>query len=379
MTVNTTDNRVSYTGNGTIPSVPIPFYFLEDEDLVVVEVVIATGVETVLLLTTDYSVTGAGDPVGGTVTGVATLPSTKRWEIYRDPDMTQEVEHVDNDPLPAASIDQPLDKLTMIAQRTRELTERSLRQPDGDSDTIGSIPAQVARASMYLAFDADGDPIAATAPEGGNVVSAFMATVLDDANAAAARTTLGALGAGDDGTVLTGLLKTGLHSVFVPARAMIPASTSGCADVAQAESTTNKVNDEFLAFDAASIEYAGFHFRAPKSADETAGFTVEFEWSETAGASSHDCVWQVEMQAQGDGDTIDSAWGTAVTVTDTGTSGTRRKAVTATVTLGGSWAEGDVVHVRLSRKATDAADTLNVDARLHGVLLGMTLAAGNDA
>lgn len=158
MTVNTTDNRVSYTGNGTIPSVPVPFYFLEDGDLTVLEVVIATGVQTPLDITTDYTVSGAGDPNGGTVTGVAVLPSTKKWVIYRDPDLTQTVQHVDNDPLSAESINNPLDKGIMIAQRLSERIDRSLRQPDGDADAVAALPAKVDRASRVLAFDADGDP-----------------------------------------------------------------------------------------------------------------------------------------------------------------------------------------------------------------------------
>jgi hypothetical protein len=129
-----------------------------------------------------------------------------------------------------------------------------------------------------------------------------------------------------------------------------------------------------LAFDAASVEYAQFSFRAPNAYDESAGFTASFDWASATGASSFDCVWRIEMQAQSDGDTLDSAWGTAVTVTDTATAGTRRvTSETATITPAGTWIAGDTIIVRVSRLATSGSDTLNVDALLLGVNLFATL------
>jgi hypothetical protein len=160
---------------------------------------------------------------------------------------------------------------------------------------------------------------------------------------------------------------------YWPASAMKPSKTTGSAPVAYDESTTNKVMVGYLAFDAAAIEYAQFSFKAPVGLDESAGFTAIFEWMEAASATSHDCVWQIEMQAQGDADTVDSAWGTAVTVTDTGASGTRHiTAETGIITAGGTWAAGDEIIVRVSRLATNVSDTLNVDAKLIGVTLFAT-------
>ena len=165
-----------------------------------------------------------------------------------------------------------------------------------------------------------------------------------------------------------------------PAAAMKVQATNGAATLAWDESTTNKVMQGYLAFDKDVIEYAQFSFRAPKALDESAGLTAIFVWKEDAAATAHDCVWQIEMQAQGDADTIDSAWGTAVTVTDTGTSGTRRiSADTAAITPGGTWAAGDEVIVRVSRKATDGADTLDVDAHLLEVVLMATYATSAEA
>lgn len=161
-----------------------------------------------------------------------------------------------------------------------------------------------------------------------------------------------------------------------PAGAMKPQLTSGCALLVWDESTTYKVMTSYLAFDAATQEYAQFSFRAPKALDESANFTAMFVWKEAASATVHNCVWQIEMQAQGDGDTLDSAWGTAVTVTDTGASGIRQiSPETSAIVPGGTWAAGDEIIVRVSRKAADAADTLDVDAHLIEVVLFATYAA----
>lgn len=194
MTVNTTTNRVSYAGNGTTKSFAVPFPFLADADLVVLERTDSTGAEVTKTLTTHYTVSGAGG-VSGTVAMLNAPATGVTLVIYRDPTLTQLVDLVSNDPLPVeTAVEQPLDRLTMMAQRNRDLVERALRLPDSDTGFVAAdmkIPAKVTRASKYLAFDADGKPIASAVTPGTVAVSAFMQTVVDDINAAAARDTLG--------------------------------------------------------------------------------------------------------------------------------------------------------------------------------------------
>ena len=196
MTLSTTTNRVTYTGNGVTVAFSFPYAFFAQADLVVVETIIATGVQTVKTLTTHYTISGSVDALGhyssgGTVTANTAPASTVTWTIYRDPTATQTTDLVENDPMPAESLEAALDYQTMLNQRTRDIAARSLQQPEGDSATIDRLPSKVDRASMYLGFDADGDPIALAAPATTTAVSAFMATALDDTTAAAARTTLG--------------------------------------------------------------------------------------------------------------------------------------------------------------------------------------------
>lgn len=196
MTISTTTNRVTYTGNGVTVAFSFPYAFFAQADLVVVETIIATGVQTTKTLTTHYTISGSVDALGhyssgGTVTAVTAPASTVTWTIYRDPAATQTTDLVENDPMPAESLEAALDYQTMLNQRTRDIAARSLRQPEGDSATIDRLPSKVDRASQYLGFDSDGDPIALAAPAGTSAVSAFMATVLDDTTAVAALATLG--------------------------------------------------------------------------------------------------------------------------------------------------------------------------------------------
>jgi hypothetical protein len=56
MTISTTASRISYTGNGSTVDFSFPYPLLVGDDLVIIETVVTTGVETVQVITTDYTV-----------------------------------------------------------------------------------------------------------------------------------------------------------------------------------------------------------------------------------------------------------------------------------------------------------------------------------
>lgn len=196
MTIESATNRVTYVGSGGVGPFDIPFYFLNDADLLVIKTTIADGAEDELTLTTEYTVTGAGDPDGGTLTLVSSISSSYRLTIIRDPDILQPADYSPSDDFPAETHEQALDRLTMIAQRLNDLVSRSLRQPDGDSAVIGRLPSKVDRASMFLAFDSNGDPVAAE-DAAGVPASSFWTSVLTLTTAALSRAGLGSTTVGD--------------------------------------------------------------------------------------------------------------------------------------------------------------------------------------
>jgi len=157
MTVQTETSRVSYTGAGTTGPFTIPFYFLANADIRVVKQTISTGAETELALTTDFTLTGAGEAAGGELTLVASLSSDYKLVIFRDPEILQETAYPRNDPFPAESHERAIDRLTMIAQRQSDLLGRAIRLSEGDvSGASMVLPAKVDRVSKTLGFDSTG-------------------------------------------------------------------------------------------------------------------------------------------------------------------------------------------------------------------------------
>lgn len=173
-------------------------------------------------------------------------------------------------------------------------------------------------------------------------------------------------------------LLQGTHSMPVGAASFAPQSANGSGTLETRESALNNVFVEYLPFDPASDQYAQFWFRAPKSVDETETFQGSISWQEATGATAHGVAWRVEMHAQGDGDAVDSAWGTAVIVTDVGTSGTRHEVSFVGLEPPNGWAKGDWLGVRVSRVTGDVNDTLDVNAEFIGLTLDLPINAKDD-
>lgn len=197
MTIETTANRISYTGSGTTGPFSFPYYFLADGDLTVIKTTIADGTEETLTLTTDYTVSGAGEAAGGSVTLVATLSSAYKLTIIRDPDILQPADYPANDRFPAATHEEALDRATMILQRLKDLIDRSFRLSDGDVSGISLILSNLG-AGKLIAVNSAGTGIESIAAADVDLatVTSYIQTLLDDADAATARATLGAAATG---------------------------------------------------------------------------------------------------------------------------------------------------------------------------------------
>ena len=156
MTISTTASRISYNGNGVTTVFSFPYRFLANGDIVVVSVS-AAGVETVKTLTTDYTVSGAGDDAGGSVTMLVAPASGTRLVIYRDTEVVQETDYITGDAFPAESHERALDRLTMILQEKTPGAAgatRAIQIPIGDPGTVvTTLPPSIARLDKFLVFD----------------------------------------------------------------------------------------------------------------------------------------------------------------------------------------------------------------------------------
>lgn len=168
------------------------------------------------------------------------------------------------------------------------------------------------------------------------------------------------------------------RAFYIPASAMFPRTTTGCAALAQAESSTNKVNYKVLDFDQSTEEYAQFGIPSPKYWD-AGTITATFYW--TAASGSGDVIWGIQGMSFANDDALDQAFGTAQTVTDTliATGDVHVTSATSAVTIGGTPTAGDWVHFQIYRDADAGGDTLSGDARLIGVRIEFAVGQYNDA
>lgn len=138
MTVTSTTSSIQYAGNGSTTAFAVPFYFLEESHLLVV-LRSATGVETVQVITTNYTVVGAGVLSGGTVTMLVAPPTGTTLHIRRVVPATQLTDYQANDTFPAESHEQALDKLTMLVQEGDYSLSRAMILRETDVDGSGAF------------------------------------------------------------------------------------------------------------------------------------------------------------------------------------------------------------------------------------------------
>lgn len=192
MSVTSTECRESYAGDGVTTSFPVPFQFMAITELKVIKTD-DEGVETVLVLNTDYTATGGSGASGNIETEEAPAVG-ETLTIINDPQPTQALDLLEYGNLPAEAVEAGLDRLAMVAGRARDIASRGLRLADG-SDEDGEdfiVPDAETRKGKYLAFDpTTAAPFAAEAEVPSAPVSSFGATFIAAVSASAANTLLG--------------------------------------------------------------------------------------------------------------------------------------------------------------------------------------------
>ena len=160
MTVSTTIIKSSHNGNGSTTTFAYAFKILQDSDLVVIIRNNSTGTETTKTLTTHYTVSGAGDASGGSITFTSgNIPANgETVVIRRNVPQTQVIDYIANDPFPAESHEEGLDRATMIAQQVSEEADRSIKLSRTNTMTSTEFTVGATdRANKILAFDGSGE------------------------------------------------------------------------------------------------------------------------------------------------------------------------------------------------------------------------------
>jgi hypothetical protein len=157
MTVSSSTSRASYSGNGTLTTFAYGFKVFDQDDLTVI-LRASNGTETVQTITTNYTVTGVGDVGGGNVVFGTAPASGVTVVILREQPLTQGLDLVPNDPFPAASLEESLDKLTFMAQKHEEELGRAIKASRTNVLTGSEFTISAAdRANKIFSFDSSGD------------------------------------------------------------------------------------------------------------------------------------------------------------------------------------------------------------------------------
>ena len=169
------------------------------------------------------------------------------------------------------------------------------------------------------------------------------------------------------------------QTIWVPAGAFRPTASSPTASLADHETTAGRPDINYLAYDPDSEERAQLVIAFPTGWDEGA-IKYRVSWAASS-TSTNTVLWKMQCVAISDDDTIDVAYGTAVTVASSHT-GTledlRVTAESAQLAVGGSPAANDNTWCRLDRDAAGGSDDLAVDAWLVGVKITFVLDSAND-
>tara|TARA_R100000426_G_scaffold66286_1_gene46221 strand:+ start:63 stop:920 length:858 start_codon:yes stop_codon:yes gene_type:complete len=181
-----------------------------------------------------------------------------------------------------------------------------------------------------------------------------------------------------DITVSSSAVKVaGKETIYVPAAAMYPNTTNGCASLAQVE-LSNGPEIKVLDFDASSDENAQFTVAFPDSWNEG---TVTFQaFFTVTGTNTGTVAWGLSGVAVADNDSCNTAFGTNVVATAKAHSGTSNDinvtAESGAVTIAGSPSTSEFVFFQVMRDVS--ADNQSGDARLLGIKLFFTTDAKND-
>ena len=156
MTVSTTTNKVSYTGNGVVDTFAYAFPIYANGDLKVYDG------GTLKTLTTHYTVTGAPG-TGNVVFTSGNIPANgNKVVIERILARTQGTDWNNYDKYTSETVEDSVDRLTFIAQEIDEAVGRSVKFATTVTD-VGTVEVSAdatARANKIFGFDGSGNMVA---------------------------------------------------------------------------------------------------------------------------------------------------------------------------------------------------------------------------
>ena len=161
MTISTTIIKNSYSGDGSVVAFTYAFKITDEDFIEVIVKTNATGAESVRAIgtgSTNYAVTGVGEAGGGTVTFVTAPTSAETVVLRRSTTQTQALDLIENDNLPANSLENAFDKNLSLIQELQEQLDRSIKISRANTMTSTEFTVSATdRANKILSFNASGE------------------------------------------------------------------------------------------------------------------------------------------------------------------------------------------------------------------------------
>jgi len=150
ITISDTSPRVQYTATSGQTTFSVPFEFFDDDDLVVINTN-AGGVDTTLTKSSnpsnasEYSVSGAGETGGGSITLGAGATLNDIYTIYRDLPIARSTDFPNSGTFPIETLNTELDKIVAMMQQNERDFNFTLKAKATTSTAYGlTFPELVA-------------------------------------------------------------------------------------------------------------------------------------------------------------------------------------------------------------------------------------------
>jgi len=156
MTVTTETVLADFVGNGATTSFPFTFPVYDEDHLIVMRQVIATGVIDLVYDTSAYSVTGIGSENGGAVVFTTAPAATHNVLILREVPLTQDLRITSQGGFHPPTVEEQLDLIVMQIQQLGYEVARSIRFGYGE-DEAEPLVAAAGRRGQALTFDVLGN------------------------------------------------------------------------------------------------------------------------------------------------------------------------------------------------------------------------------
>lgn len=121
MTISAAGSRIEYSASGGQTTFAYPYRINASTDLQVYQNA------SLLLINSQYTVTGVGSPTGGNVILVVPAVAADKIVMLRRMPIQQTIDYIDGDVFPAQAHEDGLDRIVMMMQQVQEITTRCLQ------------------------------------------------------------------------------------------------------------------------------------------------------------------------------------------------------------------------------------------------------------